>query len=302
MAIFIDVLYPGNKERKGRIDQVTADCSSMFANAAKCKSTVESQLAECDKVIQEAYQGLAKTPPPLTKVSVTEDWVIYVPTLLVDTVAGASAVWALRWAWSNYLVCLGKITAQQLAELGMKGAIKIVVPNWLRIGAEGIASIAAAVIVDLLVDSISGAVQRSELQKGIQEITETRVGMKQTEMFNDNLMCTLQSVIMAFNALQGLGLSEETYNTAVQRLLDKYKITKDSITRASAVKELQDLDTHRSSWTKEDGDWATRTASARLIANAQPPALTAQQRAVAAIESLSLPQEQLDTALCRLMS
>lgn len=299
MAIFIDVLYPGNKERKKRIDEVTADCSSMFANAAQCKTDVEQLLAECDKVIREAYQGIAVDPPTLTKVALTPEWTIYVPTLLVDTLASTAAVFALRWAWANGLVALGKVTAQQLAELGLKGAIEIVIPKWLRIGTEGLAGVAAAVVVDLLIDSISGAVQREELQKGIREITEARVGMKEAEMLNSLLKDTLKSVIMTFQALQGLVFNPEIYNTAVKNLLDQNKMSRDSITRAMAVAELQKLDSTRGSWTEEDGDWAAKTASNRMLAAASEM-LSAREMALGAIASLSMSLEERNLVLHRL--
>lgn len=299
MAFFIDVLYPGNKERKKRIDEVTADCSSMFANAAKCKTDVEQLLAECNKVIRDAYQGIAVDPPTLTKVALSPEWTIYVPTLLVDTLGSTAAVFALRWAWANGLVAVGKVTAQQLAELGLKGAIEIVIPKWLRIGAEGLAGMAAVVVIDLLIDSISGAVQRRELQKGIQEITETRVGMKEAEMLNVLLETTLKSVIMSFQALQGLTQDPAIYAALVKNLLDQNKMSRDSITRAMAVAELKTLDSKRTSWTEEDGDWATKTVSNRMLA-AAPQTLSVREMALNAIASLSLPQEQRNLMLQRL--
>lgn len=302
MAIFIDVLYPGNKERKKRIDEVTADCSSMFAEAARNKADIEQLLAECDKVIREAYQGIAVDPPSQTAVALSPAWTVYVPTLLVDTLASTAAVFALRWAWANGLVALGKITAQQLAELGLKGAIEIVIPKWLRIGTEGLAGVAAAVVVDLLIDSISGAVQREELQKGIREITETRVGMKEAEMLNILLKNTLRSVIMTFQALQGLVSTPEIYNAAVQNLLDQNKVSRDAITRAAAVAQLQEMDSLRNSWTKEDGDWATKTVSNRMLAAAPAQALSVREIASNAIASLALPQERRNLALQRLLA
>lgn len=300
MAFFIDVLYPGNKERKNRIDEVTADCSSMFANAAKCKTDVEQLLTECDKVIRAAYQEIAVEPPAQTKVALSPEWSIYVPTLLVDTLGSAAAVFALRWAWANGLVALGKVTAQQLAELGLKGAIEIVVPKWLRIGAEGLAGMAAVVVIDLLIDSISGAVQRKELQKGIREITKTRVGMKEADMLNSLLIKTLKSVIMAFQALQGLTSDPKIYEMAVKNLLEQNKVSRDSITRAMAVAELQELDTLRASWINEDGDWATKTVSSRMVAAAPPHARSAREMALGAIAALSLPQAQQNLAMQRL--
>lgn len=299
MALFIDVLYPGNKARKKRIDEVTADCSSMFSNAAQCKTDVEQLLAECDKVIREAYQGIAVDPPTLTKVALSPEWTIYVPTLLVDTLGSTVAVFALRWAWANGLAALGKVTAQQLAELGLKGAIEIVVPKWLRIGAEGLTGMAAVVVIDLLIDSISGAVQRKELQEGIREITETRVGMKEAEMLNILLKNTLKSVIMTFQALQGLVFNPEIYTTAVKNLLDQNKMSRDSITRAMAVAELQNLDSKRGSWTEEDGDWAVKTASNRMLAAASEM-LSAREMALGAIASLSMSLEERNLVLHRL--
>lgn len=282
-----------------RIGEVTADCSSMFANAAKCKTDVEQLLAECEKVIREAYQGIAVDPPTLTKVALSPECTIYVPTLLVDTLGSTAAVFALRWAWANGLVAVGKVTAQQLAELGLKGAIEIVIPKWLRIGSEGLASMAAVVVNDLLIDSISGAVQRKELQKGIQQITETRVGMKEAEMLNVLLETTLKSVITSFQALQGLTQDPAIYAALVKNLLNQNKMSGDSITRAMAVAELKTLDSKRTSWTEEDGDWATKTVSNRMLA-AAPQTLSEREMALSAIAALSLPQEQGNLVLQRL--
>lgn len=161
------------------------------------------------------------------------------------------------------------------------------------------AGVAAAVVVDLLIDSISGAVQREELQKGIREITETRVGMKEAEMLNILLKNTLRSVIMTFQALQGLVSTPEIYNAAVQNLLDQNKVSRDAITRAAAVAQLQGMDSLRNSWTKEDGDWATKTASNRMLAAASEM-LSAREMALGAIASLSMSLEERNLVLHRL--
>lgn len=301
MAIFIDVFYPGNADRKNRIDEVTADCSSMFANAATAKEHVETKLSTCDQAIRNAYKDIAQDPPGVEEVDLTSEWAIYVPTLLVDAVSSTAAVWALRWAWANALVRMGKITAEQLAEVGLKGAIQIVIPGWLRVFGEGAVGIAAAVVVDMLVDSIAGATQRSELQKGIREITETRVGMKQTEMLNQTLENLLDSVIMSFNAIKEMALPAQVIEQMLKSLLDQNKMSRDSITRAQAVAKLIELDKSRSSWTEEDGDWAKKTQSngVRLLSSAPLGEVSPLQMATNAIISLPVPQEQRQLILTR---
>lgn len=301
MAIFIDVFYPGNADRKNRIDEVTADCSSLLADAATTKDRVEKKLSASDEVIRDAYSNIAMTPPKLEEVNLTSKWKIYVPEVILDGLGSEAAVCALRWAWANHLVRVGTVTAEQLAELGVKGVIKIAVPKWLRIVGGGGAAIVAAVVVDMLVDSIAGATQRSELQKGIREITEARVGMKRVDMLNQELENLLDSVIMSFNAIKAMGLPAPVIEQMLKSLLDQNKISRDSITRAEAAAALVRLDKTRGSWTKEDGDWAKEAQSngVRLLSSAPLGEVSPLQMATNAIHSLSIPQEQRQLILTR---
>lgn len=301
MAIFIDVFYPGNKDRKARIDAVTADCGSMFASAATAKDEVTSKLATCDKLIKEAYANVAMTPPALKEVALGNAWAIYVPTVLLDAVASTVSVFALRWVWANGLARAGKIGAEKIAELGLKGAIEIAVPKWLRIFGEGGTAIVAAVLIDMLIDSISGAVQRDELQEGIHEITETRVGMKQTEMHNQALKTLLDAVIMSFNAIKSMqGISADIIDRMLKNLLAQNQMSRDSISRATAVAALKTLDTSRGSWTAEDGDWATKSAVNGVRLLAAVPTLYAPlplEMVTCAVSSLPLSDGQRQTIL-----
>lgn len=294
MAAFINVFYPGNKQRQERIDQLTANCSIMLADAAQTKTDVEKELEKCDQLIKEVYGSLAKAPPKLEKVNLTNEWAFYVPSIIIDALGSTLAVSALRWAWSTYLVRAGKITAEQLTALGAKSAIRIVVPAWLSVVSELGVSLAATAVLDMLVDSITGAVQRDELINGIHQITETRVGMKQTELHNRSLIKLLSAVTLAFEAIKSLAgtglVPEEAIDQMVKNMLDTHKMEADSITRAAAVKSLMELDADTPNcYTKDDGDWATKTvAGGRMLLSARDmPALTPAMIAQSAIQNIT---------------
>lgn len=261
MAIFIDAFYPGNSKRSGRLSELTDDCRHLFAEAATAKEEIETKLRNCNDLIKKVYENLAKTPPSNKEVSVTNEWPIYVSEVLTDVFAGTAAIAALRWSIANYFLKIGEITAEDLAEIGTNSALKILMPKWMKIGAEAGVMIVVTVAVDMIVDAISGAVERDKLRSAIKEAAVTRLGCKVADMYNSNLKETLDAVTIACDAFIGASLPLETLDTVIRSIIEKHKIAEDAITRQAAVTALEEFDKIRNSWTEEDGDWKTSNTS-----------------------------------------
>ena len=255
MAIFIDVFYPGNSKRSKRVSELTDDCHHLFVEAATAKEEIETKLNNCNEIIKKTYEQLAKTPPSIKEVSEINELPIYVSEVLTDIFASTAAISALRWAIANYFVKVGQITAEELARVGANNALKILMPKWLKIGSEAGVMIVVTVAVDMIVDSISGAVERDNLRKAIKEAAVTRLGCKVADMYNNNLKETLDAVIIACDAFIDTPLPPETLDIIIQSIVDKHKISENAISREAAITSLEEFDKTRNSWTEEDGDW-----------------------------------------------
>ncbi len=255
MAIFIDAFYPDNKNRSKRLSELSTDCATLFSDAAVLKESIDQKLASCHELIKKEYEGFGKQPPELKEYSIEAGWEVYVPELLMDLALTECAICGLRWAAAHYLLKQGKITEEVLKTVGAKGVVKVYIPRWMRIGGGAMAAIVVTVAVDMIVDAIDGAVERSKMQSALKEVSATRLQCKTVDMINRNLDTVLQAVIISCQTIEELKLPLETFEQALKNIIDKNRITESSIAKANAIAYLKDLDTQRKSWTNEDGDW-----------------------------------------------
>lgn len=192
---------------------------------------------------------------------------MYVSEVLLDIFASTSAVSAIRWAIANNLVKTGKISAERLAELGINSALKVTLPKWLnvsRVVAESGVAIAVMVAIDMIVDAANGAIERDKLKKAVKEAAITRLDAKVVDMFNRNLLKTLDAVIVSYNVFSSMSLPPEVFDKIIQELVLQNKISEESISRDVAIDLLIDFDKTRNSWTNEDGNWKEKNAKRSL--------------------------------------
>lgn len=267
MAIFIDVFYPENSKISNRLSELVSDCQTLFADASVHKEEIETKLETCNKIIKEAYEKLSKTPPPLVSMEESIQWPVYVSEVLLDIFASTSAVSAIRWAIANNLVKTGKISAERLAELGINSALKVTLPKWLnvsRVVAESGVAIAIMVAINMIVDAANGAIERDKLKKAVREAAITRLDAKVVDMFNRNLLKTLDAVIVSYNVFSSMSLPPEVFDKMIQELVLQNKISEDSISRDVAIDWLIDFDETRKSWINEDGNWKEKKVKRSL--------------------------------------
>lgn len=256
MAIFIDAFYPDNKNRSRRLNELSSDCHGLFADAAVCKEDIEKRLKTCNEIVKQAYMSLAKEPPKEIEQKEIPQWPFYVTEVLTDIFAGTATIAALRWAVANYMVKSGTLTAERLAELGINNALKVVLPKWLKIGGEAGVMIIVTVVVDMIIDAADGAMERDKLKSGIQEIAKTRVQLKEIDMYNRNLLETLNSVIMACEVFEKLFIqTPQVLDDLLRGLVEAHKIKEEDISTQRAIDNLVNVDSIRKSWIAEDGDW-----------------------------------------------
>lgn len=253
MPIFIDLMYPDNKNRKTRLDELMFDCNTMMTEAVLTKDRATEMIENTNEVIKNAYSGIGQTPPKIQNVSILNDLTIAITETIFGVISIPLAISALKWSFTNYLLSQGRITAEQVVEIGAANLIKMEIPSFFRIGGNMGAMIIVTFAIEALIDSIEGAVQRSELKDGIKQTFDLRRPMKKAEEINYQILTTAQSVITTYNTMVELGFyTAEQLKKAAEILVEKNKINIDEYTDAKLNSLLKELDAGRKSWTNED--------------------------------------------------
>lgn len=253
MGVFDSVIYPDNINRANRVTQLLSDCDNLAFSLTQGKEKIDDLLAQANTAIQEAYQG--KVPVDLPNVPVTlvpddkvGEWLSIVNNILVPVVTMPAVTTALRNMWRASLAADGRIGEAAFAEfLGF--------PKWVRFGsiAGGVfAATAATLAVEALIDTISGAVQRDELQKAIHDMIPPRVTLKQSSMIAERVQQTLSAVIMSFTVVKAAGLDKSALDGIAQKLVDQNQVDVAAITVEAAAQALAAYDKARDAWTAED--------------------------------------------------
>lgn len=260
MPIFIDLMYPGNKNRKTRLEELSSDCGTYLANANNDYDKISAAIKNTNKIIKNAYEKIGQKAPEMKSINVMSNVEIEISELVSGIIALPIASCAFKWAVCTYLKRAGIITAEELAEVGANQLIKLNISKFLRIGGEIGAAIVVTVALEALIDSIDGAVQRKELQDGIHELITTRAKMKRIEMINLEILVSCQSVVNTYNTMEALGIyTKEMLDQAAKILVDTNMQKIGKITKEAVIKELASVDKERKSWTEEDDsskiDW-----------------------------------------------
>lgn len=152
---------------------------------------------------------------------------------------------ALSLAAKSYLLQQGRI--------GEAAFIKLVgLPKWFKVGTV-LGGIAAVVLVQGILDSVTGAVQRKNLQDKIKESIDPRFQLKKAELTNDIVINKLTVVTTSISVvLDSLGsdVTKEQIEKIISNSIKRNKVELDEIDSLTKT-TLANLDKSRGSWTDE---------------------------------------------------
>ena len=254
---FSGLLYPDNDDRANRAEELGSDIENLQFELQQAKESVETLLTEANDVVNKAYAGLIPDDEAtvesvnLAVVPEVENWITVANISLTPIVAGIAANKALTRVFTAYLLKNGRI-----GEAAFRSLVGF--PKWIKIGTRlgGIASgVAVAFGVQLIIDSVTGAVQRDKLRDAITEALGPRLEYKHDTMIASAVEDSLKTVISSFSAVAGAGLDKTTLDLIMANIITQNEVKTSAITVASARTELQALDKSRGSWTNEDGSW-----------------------------------------------
>ena len=149
---------------------------------------------------------------------------------------------ALSFAAKSYLLQQGRI-----------GEAAFIKPKCFKVGTVfGI--ITAVVLVQSIIYSVTGAVQRKNLQDKIKESVDPRFQLKKAELTNEitisklNVVTTSVSVVL--DALES-NVSKEQINKIIDNSIKRNQVELENIVSLTKT-TLDALDKSRGSWTNED--------------------------------------------------
>lgn len=247
MGLFDNLAFPDNANRAQRAAQLAQDCADLVSNIATDKDTITGALAGANDIIQTAYRSLAQSAVPVKPIDLGESWVSDVADTISPIVAAKWATSALDAAARAWLVRQGRIGEAAFADL-------MGLPKWMAWGKVG-GGLAAAVAVQALIETVTGAVQRDKLRDAIHSLIQPRIKIKRLAMINAQVLLTLQSTIAAYKTVtgvKGITFTKAQLDDIAQTLVDEYNVTLASFTDDSAAKALAQFDQDRQAWTNED--------------------------------------------------
>lgn len=243
-----DLLYPDNKNRYARAMQLADDVNSLAADIARKKDEIDAVLKLTNKEIDKAYRPFLPEGVGTQEVTISpsdiEKVTSVVSKILTPMFAFKYAVKALEKVAVTWLVQSGRIGEAAFTKL-------VGLPTWFKAG-KFAGGVGAAVVTELIIGAIEGAAQRATLQEAIHGLIQPRIELQKNLMIADMVHSTVQSVGMAVNSVEGLGLGKEQLDAMVKNLVDKFKVNVEAVTLEAAAAKLAERDRNRKAWTDED--------------------------------------------------
>ncbi|MDY8137380.1 hypothetical protein [Aquimarina sp. 2201CG5-10] len=267
MGLFDDVLYPNNKERYHRVEEVANDIASLTYDVSSTFDRIQKKAEEVNERFSDLLAILGEPLPELEEVEFEFEGV-KVAFYLAETVVGmltfSLAYKALGKAAVAYLLRKGAIGPAALSRL-------VGFPKWITLGRVA-GGIAAVVVGELIISAIQGATTRANLRGAINEILPPRVDLKHKALINADTFLSLSTLAASFEVLKELGEFDiETLRKLYESLAEKHKERIENITYGDALRDLASLDRSRGSWTNEDPDIdSSETRKMKLTSGGKP--------------------------------
>ncbi len=248
MGLFDDALYPDNKERYHRAEELANDLATLAFDVSSTYSRIQAKAKEVNERFTDLLASIGQPLPEFKEVEFNFEG-SKIGFHIAETLAGF-----LTFSLAYH--ALGKAAVSMLLRNGQIGAAafsKIAgFPRWISFG-RVVGGFAAVVVGELIISSIQGANTRANLRGAINDAVPDRADFKQKAIINGEVLLTLNSLATSFEALKELGHYDiEILRGLYENLADKNKKRIEEISLADAAKELASLDRSRGSWTNED--------------------------------------------------
>lgn len=244
-----DVLYPGNKEREGRVEELGADIGSLMNDLSKDATEIQRLLNKLDETIREMYRDIeVDIPADSSKEFEYKGWKATVSELLASLIFFGPIELALKKAAVMALRCAGRI-----AEAAFFDALSIGLDalTFIKFGVEA-GAVVAVVGIDIIIGAAFGAEKKHKLRHSIHSAIHPRIQLKKAAMINNIVREKLQTVLDSCDMMKEVGYTKDQLDQAQMKIADKTKEEVATITDETAKQALADLDKNRGSWTKED--------------------------------------------------
>jgi hypothetical protein len=252
MGVFQDLLYPDNNNRGNRATELAGDIHAMLYTLHTDKAIIDTRIATANKSIAAAYGVAVPGGVSITAVDISTsaagDWTAYIADLIIPIVSAKAVSGAIDAAFTTYLAESGRIGEAAFAKI-------IGLPGWMswtsRLG--GAAGAAAAfVVIDIVVSSITGAVQRDKLREMLHDQVTPRHQLQKNTMITAQIKDSLNAAIFAFDSVKDVVTDKASLDTIAKNIVSKHDLHIADITDAVVDTALKNIDAARSSWTDED--------------------------------------------------
>lgn len=247
--MFDNLFYPDNEKRAVKLTELVADNSTAVGSISQQHAKYEIAINNANEAIRKTYKVVGTSIKfhdiDFVPESKTHKILISVADVITPMLTYGFANKALSLAAKSYLLQQGRI--------GETAFIKLVgLPKWFKVGTV-LGGIAAVVLVQGILDSVTGAVQRKNLQDKIKESIDPRFQLKKAELTNDIVINKLTVVTTSISVvLDSLGsdVTKEQIEKIISNSIKRNKVELDEIDSLTKT-TLANLDKSRGSWTDE---------------------------------------------------
>ena len=255
--MFENLIYPDNERRAGRAAQLANDCETLASELGLQKAELDKAVKEAADAYQKAFKAVGSGDFERHELRVARSWVWEAPAPILGIVASIVVERALQQAFSRYLLSQGRIGEAAFSKL-------VGLPKWFRLGkfaGSFAAAMAVTVVIQLGLDAVDGAIQRSKLQDAIKDLAPPRFSMKRATMINRELISSLNGLVVAYTSQEKFiqknkRLTPEEKREALEDFaatsLDEVKDRLQRINDDAVLSALRTLDSDRDAWTGED--------------------------------------------------
>jgi hypothetical protein len=248
--IFVNLMYPSNKDRAARLEQLGEDCANLTAELGSNRDQIDLQFRTLNKLVADAFSKIHVDNVKYEYVEFDgSSWAATVASAVLPSISLPFIMDGMMMASRAYLLNAGRIGEAAFAPIAG-------LPTWVgmaRIGG-GLATFAiATAALDAIIDAIDGAVQRSELRTKIKELIEPRRKLKKGVLLTDQVILSLSSIQTAIETIMEDGkYTEADINRMISSLNAKNIKKIEAITDSLVVETLARFDKDRNAWTEDD--------------------------------------------------
>lgn len=279
-------LYPDNKNRARRVEELSNDCNLYLNELHDIMGELQISIHEYSTETKKMLESLEIDPKDSRLATKSIDMghgvfaeiVEYGAEIVGGFVTQKAVSMALLVRMAKNLdsipikevggVIAGKTITRRVGSefeyAGSQGLEKIAIkelnfPKWIRfksfVGGLG-AAVVITIAIDLIAEAWRGSDERSELQKAIEGLYGPRARIKMALTINKNLLSIINKTIGNMRDMQELGYTQDQLDKLTLKKANEVKKTSETKTIEQYSQETLDslkiLDKNRGSFTDED--------------------------------------------------